>query len=114
PIQNLPYGVCHSKNDDIFICTAIGEYVVNLKILEHEGFFESALEGEKVFQDQVLNQLMDHPRQTWTDIREIISNLLSAGESALQDNSALRERVFTPRKDVEMQLPVQIGDYTDF
>lgn len=116
PIQNLPYGVCRSKSDgDIFICTAIGKFVVNLKILEHEGFFEeSSIEDQSVFQGQTLNEFMSCDHETWTEIRGIISNLLSSDEPALRDDDSLREQVFTPMDDVEMLLPVQIGDYTDF
>jgi fumarylacetoacetase len=44
----------------------------------------------------------------------VISNLLSADEASLQDNEGLKERVITPMRDVEMIMPVNIGDYTDF
>jgi fumarylacetoacetase len=43
-----------------------------------------------------------------------LSNLLSADEAKLRDNEALRSRVLIPMNDVEMMLPVEIGDYTDF
>jgi fumarylacetoacetase len=40
--------------------------------------------------------------------------LLSADEPALRDNKELRSRAFVAQRDVQMLLPAQIGDYTDF
>jgi fumarylacetoacetase len=116
PIQNLPYGVCHSrKNGKTFICTAIGEYVVNLMELEVAGLFrQSRLGDEKVFHERKLNKFMSLGHDTWLSVRLILSDLLNADEPTLRDNEGLRKQVFTPMADVDMLLPVQIGDYTDF
>jgi fumarylacetoacetase len=40
--------------------------------------------------------------------------LLDANEPSLRDNESLKKRVITPMKEVEMLLPMDIGDYTDF
>lgn len=116
PIQNLPYGVGRNKSSgEVFICTAIGDYVVNLKRLEEEGVFNgSELKGKQVFNEQTLNTFMSLGRKAWSEARAKISNLLDANEPVLRDNDALREAVLIPMNDVEMMLPVQIGDYTDF
>jgi len=116
PIQNLPYGVCRTKSGgEIFICTAIGDYVVNLKELEADGVFDGPeLDGKQVFNERSLNKFMGLSHKAWAEARATISNLLDEDESALRDNKALRKAVLTPMGDVEMMLPVQIGDYTDF
>jgi fumarylacetoacetase len=116
PIQNLPYGVCRSKKSGkTFICTAIGEYVVNLTELEDAGFFkESKLGDEKVFHEPSLNKFISFGHDAWLGVRLILSDLLSADEPTLRDNDELRKQVFTPMDDVQLLLPVQIGDYTDF
>jgi fumarylacetoacetase len=116
PIQNLPYGVCHSrKTGKAFICTAIGDYVVNLMELEAAGLFrQSRLEDEKVFHERTLNKFMSLGHDTWLSVRLILSDLLNANEPTLRDNEGLRKQVFTPMSEVDMLLPVQIGDYTDF
>lgn len=116
PIQNLPYGVCRSKSGgEVFVCTAIGNYVVNLAELEAAGVFDGPeLDGKSVFNAISLNEFMELGPKAWTEARATLSNLLSADESSLRDNESLREAVIIPTDDVEMMLPVQIGDYTDF
>ncbi|MEL7833007.1 fumarylacetoacetase [Fodinibius sp. Rm-B-1B1-1] len=116
PIQNLPYGVARSKDDgEVFICTAIGDYVVNLAELDAAGVFDGPhLDGKPVFRERTLNMFMELGGEAWAEARSYISTLLSADEPALRDNQPLRERVLTPMDEVEMLLPVDIGDYTDF
>src|SRR5699024_919902 len=116
PIQSLPYGVCKSKNSgEVFICSAIGNYVVNLKELEAADAFSSpTLAGKQVFNERSLNKFMSLGPKAWREARAALSNLLSADESTLRDNESLRKAVLVPRSDVEMMLPAQIGDYTDF
>lgn len=121
PIQNLPYGVARPKSGgtgvsgEPFICTAIGDFVVNLAELEAAGVFDGPeLDGKRVFRQLTLNDFMSLGRAAWMEARTTISTLLSAGEPTLRDNEGLRERVLIPRREVEMMLPVNIGDYTDF
>ncbi len=116
PIQNLPYGVARSKDDgEVFICTAIGDYVVNLAELDAAGVFDGPeLDGKPVFRERTLNSFMELGRSAWAEARSYISTLLSADEPALRDNKPLQERVLKPIDEVEMMLPVDIGDYTDF
>lgn len=116
PIQNLPYGLARpKKGGEAFLCSAIGDYVVDLAELEAAGVFDGPqLDGKHVFRAGTLNDFMELGRKAWAEARSYLSTLLSADEPALRDNPALRERVFTPRDEVEMLLPVDIGDYTDF
>ena len=116
PIQNLPYGVCRPREGgEVFICTAIGEYVLNLAELEQAGVFDGPqLDGKRVFSERTLNKFMSMDRKAWLEARTTISNLLSADESSLRDNESLREEVLIPMDEVEMLLPIDIGDYTDF
>jgi fumarylacetoacetase len=50
----------------------------------------------------------------WRKARETVQNLLAAGTPTLRDNADLRDRVLYRQRDVTMQLPAHIGDYTDF
>lgn len=116
PIQNLPYGVCSPKSGgSAFICTAIGDYVLNLTELEQAGVFDGPeLDGKRPFSELTLNTFISMGHKAWMEARSVISNLLDVNESSLRDNGALRDRVLTSMNDVEMLLPVRIGDYTDF
>ena len=116
PIQNLPYGVARADSEpQPFICTAVGDSVVNLRKLEEAGIFDGPeLDGKQVFNGRTLNRFMSMDRPAWLEARTVISNLLSAEEPTLRDNETLREAVLIPMEEVEMMMPVAIGDYTDF
>ncbi|WP_171032950.1 fumarylacetoacetase [Fodinibius saliphilus] len=116
PIQNLPYGLARPKGGgEVFLCSAIGEYVVNLAALEDAGLFDGPeLSGKRVFQESTLNAFMDLGHKAWTEARTYLSKLLRADEATLRDDESLRQLVFTPMEKVEMLLPMEIGDYTDF
>ncbi|ONK70103.1 uncharacterized protein A4U43_C05F30290 [Asparagus officinalis] len=53
-------------------------------------------------------------RPAWKEARATIQKLLSADEPTLRDNASLREKALRPMSEVQMLLPVVIGDYTDF
>lgn len=116
PIQNLPYGIASPKDsEESFICSALGNYVVNLAELEAAGLFDGPqLDGKNVFQDGTLNRFMGMGREAWTEARNRLSELLSGEDAALENDEPLCEQVFVEMNNVEMQLPVDIGDYTDF
>jgi fumarylacetoacetase len=116
PIQNLPYGVFRRHSGgEMAVGVAIGDHVLDLAALEEEGLLDSPLlRGQRVFRNDALNTLMALRRRAWHEARSIISFLLRADVSTLRDNARLRERALVPMTDVEMLLPVNIGDYTDF
>lgn len=116
PIQNIPFGVFRpSKKDAPRVCTAIGDYVLDLSVLQKEGFFNQEVFKDKpVFSSASLNAFMALGKEARVTARQVISRLLSADVSDLRDNSALRKDCLHPMNEVILDLPVEIGDYTDF
>jgi fumarylacetoacetase len=116
PIQNLPYGVFRLRMGGDAVCgIAIGEYVLDLSVLEEKGFFRKTNLGtEKVFNKPSLNSFMSKGRETWKQVRTILQMALSDENPMLRDDNDLRKVAFIPMKDVVMCLPAEIGDYTDF
>jgi fumarylacetoacetase len=57
---------------------------------------------------------MSAGRAAWSEVRAAISRLLRSDEPTLRDNTPLRNSALIPMADVEMLLPAEIGDYTDF
>ena len=118
PIQNLPFGIF--KPRDIVtraprVGVAIGDQVVDLSVLEEKGHFRlPEFKDRQVFADDSLNAFLALGRPAWRRTRDVLQNLLAAETPDLRDDSALRSRVFHAQKDVVMQLPARIGDYTDF
>lgn len=52
PIQNLPYGVFHLKNEDARnarCASAIGDFVIDLSVLQKKGYFDSVLPSSSCF-----------------------------------------------------------------
>jgi fumarylacetoacetase len=61
-----------------------------------------------------LNHFLSLGRKNHKIAREIIQNLLRDDNPELRDNKVLRDKCIVQMSDVEMLLPVQVGDYTDF
>ncbi len=116
PIQNLPYGVFRRRGEEHFrVGIAIGDQILDLSVIEQRGFFnDTALEGNNVFSDSSLNRFMAQGRDVWHEVRQCITRLLSEDEPALHDDDELCRQVLVNTAEVEMKLPVEIGDYTDF
>jgi len=113
PLQNLPFGVFRPPNGAARIGVALGDYVVDLAALQSAGHFPD-LRDRQLFERDSLNDFLALGRPAWKNIREILQRLLSAEMPTLRDDAKLRERVFRRRADIAMQLPVEIGNYTDF
>src|SRR5262245_54722860 len=116
PIQNLPYGVFRPRPDGgPRIGVALGEWVVDLAVLEDSGLPATpALAGRRVFRERTLNAFMALGRPAWREARAALTRPLSAEQPTLRDNGRLRDRALVPMADIEMLLPADIGDYTDF
>jgi fumarylacetoacetase len=117
PLENLPFGIFKPARGVPRVGVAIGDYVLDLSILEGHGHFktrEFESEHGRVFVENSLNEFLALGRPAWRKAREVLQKLLAADNPVLRDNAHLREQVLHKQKDVVMQLPARIGDYTDF
>lgn len=105
PPQNLPLGVFSTGSDDARIAAAIGDWVVDLNAIaaQFPASLQSAL-GEKT-----LNALFALPNVARRELRHHLFALLTELE-----HKASVEPHLHRQSDVQMELPFQIGDYTDF
>lgn len=85
PIQNLPYGVFCTKEDNApRIGTALGEYVLDLALLEKEGYFKDTLNRtESIFNESSLNKFMEKGKKVWQEIRKTLQSVLDEDEPKL-------------------------------
>lgn len=113
PLENLPFGVFKPRDGPARVGVALGDCVVDLSVLEEAGHFRE-LPNRQLFARDSLNEFLALGRPAWRKVREILQRLLSAETAALRDDLKLRECVFHRQSDVVMQLPVKIGNYTDF
>jgi fumarylacetoacetase len=116
PIQNLPYGVFRDKdNKNPRIGVAIGDYVLDLSVLDESGFFdETEVKDKRVFHQPSLNKFMQMGKSAWKNVRRIIQHLLREDVPVLRDDQSLRRKALKLQKDIELLLPVEIKNYTDF
>ena len=111
PIQNLPFGCgIIPGTKEARPLSAIGDFVIDLRALS--GSFDA--EVNAAFQKSTLNAFMALGYDKWTAVRQTLQKLFSKAEPTLRDNKDLQSKVLIPQKTVQMVLPADIGDYTDF
>ncbi|MCL9770431.1 fumarylacetoacetase [Flavobacterium sp. HXWNR69] len=114
PIQNIPFGVFITKEDVITIGTRIGNCAIDMGALQQLGYFEGIELTDDMFMQDTLNDFISDGRKTWRLVRNRLAELFDENNPILRDNKSHREVVIFKVEDIEMLLPVQIGDYTDF
>lgn len=114
PIQNIPFGVFLTRDDIITIGTRIGDHAIDLGALHQLGYFEGIPLTDDIFLQDTLNDFIADGRKTWRLVRDRISDIFEESNTSLKDNKEHLDRVIFSMDEIEMQLPVQIGDYTDF
>jgi len=113
PIQNLPFGVFQRRGYDARrIGVAIGDCILDLCACSERGSLRDIdARTTAACQATTLNELMlVNSEQRWRLRREIFRLLSAAVEPAL----SLSSEMLFKATDVEMHLPVAVGDYTDF
>jgi len=114
PIQNIPFGVFLTRDDIITIGTRIGDYAIDLGALHQLGYFKDIPLTDDIFLQDTLNDFISDGRKTWRLVRNRISEIFDEKNSELQNNEPHRKIILFSLDEIEMKLPVQIGDYTDF
>ena len=112
PVENLPYGVFR-HNGQTRIGVAIGDQVLDLgACTEQKLLHQLPAEAREACLQDCLNRLMSLGREVWSTVRSAITGLLL--EECDQQTRARVQPILIPLSDVQMQLPAEIGDYTDF
>ena len=114
PIQNIPFGVFLTKENIVTVGTRIGDSAIDLGALQQLNYLEGIELTDDMFMQDTLNDFISDGQKTWRLVRNRIAELFDVTNSKLQDNAKDRDIIIFRMEDVEMQLPVLIGDYTDF
>ncbi len=114
PIQNLPFCVFRHKGGiDSRLGIGIGNYVLDVTYVNLPTFLKDSL-PYFVTAGNMENSLMKLDRKTLSAFRKRLSELLRADNFEIRNVEGLVERILVPQDKVELQLPVSIGNYTDF
>lgn len=114
PIQNIPFGVFLTKENIVTVGTRIGDFAIDLGALQQLNYFEGIELTDDMFMQDTLNDFISDGQKTWRLVRNRIAELFDVKNSKLQENTKDKDIIIFRMEDVEMQLPVLIGDYTDF
>jgi len=114
PIQNIPFGVFLTKEDITTIGTRIGDYAIDLGALHQLGYFSDIPLTDDIFMQDSLNDFISDGRKTWRLVRNRIAEIFDEKNNELQKNKKDKDIIIFKLEEVEMLLPVDIGDYTDF
>jgi fumarylacetoacetase len=114
PIQNIPFGVFLTRENVVTVGTRIGDFAIDLGALQQLNYFEGIELTDDMFMQDTLNDFISDGQKTWRLVRNRISDLFDIENPKLQQNDKDRAIIIFKMDEVEMQLPVLIGDYTDF
>jgi fumarylacetoacetase len=115
PIQNLPFGVFSLRESkEHRVGVAIGSFILDITKCQPGLFNDKAAEAAHACTSPTLNKLMSLGLPYWSALRQRLSELLNHSGPLSKEQRLHVEQCLVPMRDVEMRLPAQIGDYTDF
>jgi fumarylacetoacetase len=112
PIQNLPLGVI-CINEHHHVATRIGDHVLDLAVLNKSGLLGVDF-VQQIFEQDSINACMALGKEMMRDLRNRISRLLDDKHNDLRKDVDLRESCLLPISQVEVCMPLKVGNYTDF
>lgn len=108
PLNNLPYGVFSTGEDDPRCGVAIGDMILDCRAAEDEGLLD--LDDAAVFDVPFWNEVMELGPEAWAALRARLIQLLAEGSP---DRAAVKP-LLVPMAEAEMYLPFLVAEYTDF
>ncbi|MEJ1237134.1 fumarylacetoacetase [Chryseolinea sp. T2] len=113
-IFNIPFGVFRAQDGTSKCCSAIGNFVIDLSVISGAGYFDEAGIPKEVFGSGTLNNLIALGKERTNKIRTRLIELLSEDNVELKSRQDIVSKALIPMQTVSMQMPLTIGDYTDF
>lgn len=110
-IQNIPFGIGKSKTGNVFVATRIGDTVIDLYQVAQLDHFKGI--DAEVFNSNKLNNFMLLGKQGTRAVRNEISDIFNSNNEQAKNNPTLQLALY-PANEIEMLMPVKVGDYTDF
>ena len=115
PIQNLPFVIYWGAGDLGGIGVVIGDRVFDVSLCGEFGFLDDLLseEAEEGLYDGLdLSDLHAWSREEMSAVRLRLSRILRSDANSY--TQARLSKCLTPLSQVEIELPYEVGDYTDF
>jgi fumarylacetoacetase len=116
-LRNLPYGVFSTDGSSSRIGVAIGDYVLDMKVLAQDQVFADLEFNTQTLEATDLNEYAALGKDVHGRVRRRLHQLLETNTTLgriLRDNQDRRYRALMSMSSVTMHLPVNISDYTAF
>lgn len=113
-IHNIPFGIFKTEKLKPRVGTRIGDFVIDLATLNGLNYFISSGVTQQTLESNSLNSFIALGKNITVPFREKIQSIFSNENHPLKNNTDDLNKVLLNADEVEMLLPIQIGDYTDF
>jgi fumarylacetoacetase len=108
PLNNLPYGVFSTDDDDPRCGVAIGDMILDVTAMEEDGLLD--LPEDMVFSYPAWNDFMELGQTHWAAFREMLTRSLAEGS----DQQTKLEPFLYPMASATLHMPFLVSEYTDF
>lgn len=108
-INNIPFGIFSIKKQKKRLATIINDQVVDLYVMAELGYFDDLKIKKSVFRNDYLNDFIALGKEKTNAVRKRLQEVLSVPDFKFQISQALYFE-----NEVQLHLPIKIGDYTDF
>ena len=113
-LHNIPFGVGIIPGSGPRICTRIGDKVVDLSIMANQGYFDRGIYEDSDFATSTLNNFISKGREAANAVRLSIQNCFLDSNYSQPEAEFFQQNILYDASEIQMLMPVQIGDYTDF
>ena len=111
PIQNIPFGIFKRSDNTICVGSRIGDYAIDLNTLLKLNYFDDISLDRDIFNKETLNDFLKLGKPIWRQVRDRIAEIFDSNNAM---NESHKPVVLSKINEVEMLMPVKVGDYTDF
>ncbi|MFD1144332.1 fumarylacetoacetase [Larkinella insperata] len=109
--MTLPYGIFSTDRSGPRVGVRLNDHILDLSAVGRLGFFDDLVVDLTVFDQPVLNPLIELGKPAHQTVRQRLIELLTNSDKPL---NAFVDQVLVPAATATLHLPVRIGDYTDF
>jgi fumarylacetoacetase len=96
------------------MATIIGDTVIDLQAMAEMGYFNDLDLIKSVFSQKYINEFMALGKLKTLALRDRIAELFASDNTLIRDDENAKGKILQHVANVQLLLPVQIGDYTDF
>ena len=114
PLANVPFGIFSTSDRSARPGMRVGDHVVDLSACHALGFLNGVEVNAEVLAAPVLNQLMKLGKPVTVSLRERVQTLLREDCPDLRDRNDAHASCLVSMDEVQMHMPVEVGDNTDF